>query len=460
MKLERLNRIHFVGISGIGMSGIAELLLTMGYKISGSDLRATSITKRLSEMGAKIFKGHCASNIQDVELVVYSSAVPLGNPEILEAKRRGIPVIQRGEMLAELTRIKDSVIVAGSHGKTTVTAMIAHIASTLSFDPTVIIGGRLSSIGGTAKLGKSNLLIAEADESDKSFLFLFPSLTIITNIDHEHIDTYPTIDSLKEAYIQFANRTPFYGVIIACGDDYHIRETIPQFKRKTLTYGILSRADWCGERISTDLSGETFRVWNHLKEKEMVKIQQKGTHNILNAIAALAASSEMDIPLKQAAEAISSFPGVDRRFQFLGRENNIDFYDDYAHHPSEIRALLETAKIEAGNRRIVVAFQPHRFTRLKAFEDDFAKVLLQTDLLFITEVYSAAEPPIPGINGEALFNRIKELGHSNCHYVSNVSDLAEKIIPFLNERDLVITMGAGNITSVCPQIISLLKGKG
>lgn len=460
MKLERLNRIHFVGVSGIGMSGIAEFLLTMGYKISGSDLRATDITERLSAMGAKIFKGHSASNIQDVELVVYSSAVPLGNPEILEAKRRGIPVIQRGEMLAELTRIKDSVIVAGSHGKTTVTAMIAHIASSLNFDPSVIIGGRLSSIGGTAKLGKSNLLIAEADESDRSFLLLFPSLAIITNIDHEHIDTYPTIDSLKDAYIQFANRAPFYGVVIACGDDYHTREAIPKFKRKTLTYGILPGADWCGEKISTDLNGETFRVWKNSKEKETVKIQQKGTHNILNAIAALAASFEMDIPLKQAAEAISSFPGVDRRFQFIGRENKIDFYDDYAHHPSEVRALLETARIAAGNRRIVIAFQPHRFTRLKAFEDAFARVLLQSDLLFITEVYSAAEPPIPGISGEALYKRIKELGHTNCYYVSNVADLPQRIIPLLNENDLVITAGAGNITSVCPQIISLLKGKG
>lgn len=459
MKLERLRRIHFVGISGIGMSGIAELLLTMGFKISGSDLRTTPITERLSAKGAKIFKGHSAMHIQDVELVVYSSAVPLGNPEILEAKRRGIPVIARGEMLAELTRIKNSIIVAGSHGKTTVTAMIAHIASSLNFDPTIVIGGKLSTIGGSAKLGKSDLLIAEADESDKSFLLLFPSLAIITNIDYEHVNTYPTIESLKEVYVQFANRTPFFGVVIACGDDYHLRETIPKFKRKTLTYGILPGSDWCAERISSDRNGETFRVWKNSHEKETVKIVQKGTHNVLNALAALVASSEMDIPLKQASEAISTFPGVDRRFQFLGNERKIDFYDDYAHHPTEIKALLETARITAGNRRLVVAFQPHRFTRLRAFEDAFARVLLLADLLFITEVYSAAEPPIPGIDSEALYKRIRELGHTNCHYIPNVSEMAEKMIPFLNDNDVVITVGAGNITSVGPQIISILKGK-
>ncbi len=459
MRLDRLKRIHFIGISGIGMSGIAEVLLNMGYKISGSDLRTTDTTQRLSALGARIFKGHSASNIQDVELVVYSSAVPLGNPEIHEAKRRGIPVIQRGEMLAELTRIKDSVIVAGSHGKTTVTAMISHIANSVNLDPTVIIGGRLSTIGGTAKLGKSNLIIAEADESDKSFLLLFPSLAVITNIDHEHIDTYPTIDSLKEAYIQFANRVPFYGVIIACGDDYHLRETILKFKRKIITYGLLPGSEWCGEKMESNQHGETFKVWKNSKEKVTVRISQKGSHNVLNSIAALAASSEMDIPLKEAVEALSTFPGVDRRFQFLGRVNEIDFYDDYAHHPSEVKALIETARIQAGNRRVVVAFQPHRFTRLKAFEESFAKVLLQTDLLFVTEVYSASEPPIPGITGEALYRRIKELGHTNCYYIGSVSDMACQIIPHLNENDLVITVGAGNITTVCPQMLSLLKDK-
>ncbi|MCX7830705.1 MAG: Mur ligase family protein, partial [Acidobacteria bacterium] len=288
---------------------------------------------------------------------------------------------------------------------------------------------------------------------------LFPALAVITNIDHEHIDTYPSIDSLKDAYIQFANRVPFYGVVIACGDDYHTREAVSKFKRKTVTFGLLPGADWCGERVSTDINGETFNIWKNSKDKQIVRIPQKGTHNILNALASLAAASEMDIPLQKAAEALASFPGVDRRFQFLGREGKIDFYDDYAHHPSELKALIETARIVAGNRRIVIAFQPHRFTRLKAFEDAFAKVLLQSDLLFITEVYSAAEPPIPGISGEALYKRIKELGHSNCHYIPNVSDMAQQILPFLNENDLVITAGAGNITTVCPQIISLLKGK-
>lgn len=458
MKLERIKNIHFVGISGIGMSGIAEVLMTMGYNISGSDIRATNITEKLIGLGAKFFKGHSPSNVDGAELIVYSSAVPLGNQEILEAKRRGIPVIQRGEMLAELTRIKSSVIVSGSHGKTTVTAMISHIASILNLDPTVIIGGKLSSIGGTAKLGKSDLLIAEADESDKSFLFLYPSLAIVTNIDHEHIDTYPTIDSLKEAYIQFVNRVPFYGIVIACGDDYIIREAIPNFKRKTSTYGLLPGSDWVAQKISTDSSGETFKVL-YKKESKLVKIAQKGKHNIQNALAAIAASKELDISLKDAVEAISSFPGVERRFQHIGSEKGIDFYDDYAHHPTEISALLETAKIEAGKRRLVIIFQPHRFTRLKAFQDAFARVLLQVDLLFVTEVYSAAEPPIPGISGETLVKRIKELGHTNCYYIQNVNEIAQKMIPFLNQGDIVISTGAGTITTVCPEIISLLRGK-
>jgi UDP-N-acetylmuramate--alanine ligase len=458
MKFERIKRIHFVGISGIGMSGIAEVLLNMGFKISGSDLRETPITERLSSLGIKVSKGHSPSNIENAELLVCSSAVPEGNPEILEAKRRGIPVISRGEMLAELTRLKDSLIVSGSHGKTTTTAMLGHISRSLNLDPTLIIGGRLSSIASSATLGKSNLLIAEADESDRSFLLLHPSLAVITNIDWEHIDTYPTPESLKDAYIDFANKVPFYGSVVCCNDDFNVREVIPQFKRRTITYGMLPGSEWSAERIKGNFKGEKFVVKRKDEEIGVAEIKQLGTHNILNSLGAIAAFSEMEVNLEEAIKSLSTFPGVDRRFELKGIEKGIEIYDDYAHHPSELKALIETARLAGGNRRLVIIFEPHRYSRLKAFEDNFAKVLLLSDLVVITDVYSAGEPPLEGITGEALFKRLKELSHTNCYYCKNISEVPVFVLPLLNENDLVVTVGAGNVTKVGGEILKLLRG--
>lgn len=457
MKLERLGRIHFIGIAGVGMSGIAEVLLTMGFRISGSDLRANESTAHLEKMGARIYNGHSSENVGDAELAVFSSAVPPGNPEILEARKKGIPVIPRGEMLAELTRLKDSVVVSGSHGKTTVTAMISHIANDLGLDPTVIIGGRLSSIGSTARFGRSSLLAAEADESDRSFLLLHPSVAVITNIDWEHVDTYPTLDSLKEAYIEFANKVPFYGTVVACGDDPNIREIMPSFRRRTITYGILTEgSEWTARRTGEGDIGERFEVFLGGASKGMFHIPQKGAHMILNSLAAIVASAQIDVSLSRVAESLAKFPGVDRRFQLIGGSAGIRIYDDYAHHPTEIRALFEAARAEAGNGRLVALFQPHRFSRLQKFGELFARALLASDIAVITEVYAASEQPIPGITGEHLAAMLRELGHKSCHFVKDVSEIAAYARPLLREGDVVVTVGAGTITKVGPQLLSLL----
>lgn len=459
MKFSKLNKIHFVGIGGIGMCGIAKILHTLGYSVWGSDIKESKNTQSLREDGIEIFIGHSPNNIKDAELLVYSSVISPSNPEIIEAKRRGIPVISRGEMLAELTRTKTSIVVSGSHGKTTVTAMISHLASSSNLDPTVIIGGRLSTIGGTAKVGSSEILICEADESDRSFLLLYPSLAIITNIDYEHADTYKTVDEMKEAYLSFANKVPFYGKIIACSDDPNIREILPYFKRKVLTYGLLEGAYLKGERLSFSKDGEIFNVQLNGNDLGNFEIRQKGEHNVLNALASILASIEMDIPYDLIKSSLKSFPGVERRFQHIGTFNGIDFYDDYAHHPSELKALLECARIEGKGRRIILLFQPHRYTRLKAFQDQFARVLMEADLLFITEVYSAGETPIAGISGESLFKRIKELGFENVVYEKEIEALPFRVKDFLKTNDLVITAGAGNITNIGHKMIKLLKGE-
>ncbi len=458
MKFERLGRIHFIGIAGVGMSGIAEVLLTMGFKVSGSDLRSNDTTERLKSLGAVISEGHFPENVEGAELAVFSSAVDQGNPEILEARRMGIPVIPRGEMLAELTRLKDSLVVSGSHGKTTVTAMISHIANDLRLDPTVIIGGRLSSIGSTARLGRSSLMVAEADESDRSFLLLHPSVGVITNIDWEHVDTYPSLDSLKEAYVEFANKVPFYGAVVACGDDPNIREIMPRFRRRTVTYGMLPGSEWTAARTRSD-KGERFEVFHDGKNAGVFELPQRGGHMVLNSLASIVVSAQIGVPMEEVARSLASFPGVDRRFQFAGTAKGIRIFDDYAHHPTEIRALFEAARREADKGRLVALFQPHRFTRLQKFQDDFAKVLLSADMIAVTEVYSASESPIPGITGETLVNRIRELGHENCHFVPSVAEMAGFAAPLLREGDLVLTIGAGTITKVGPELVRLLGEK-
>jgi UDP-N-acetylmuramate--alanine ligase len=458
MKLSRLRRVHFVGIGGIGMSGIAEVLLTQGFVVSGSDVKESAVTRRLRERGARIVIGHEAANLQDAQVLVYSSAVSPGNPEVVEARRIGIPAIPRAEMLAELMRMKTSVAVAGSHGKTTVTAMIAHLAHSAGLDPTVVIGGRLSTLDASARLGTGDLLVAEADESDRSFLLLYPALAVITNIDWEHVDCYPDIEELKEAFLQFANRVPFYGGCVVCSDDPNVRALLPRFKRRVVTYAVQQPADYSAQDLDASGPGEAFSLVVRGKERGRVALRQAGRHMILNALAALAVGEELGIPFEEACAHLGTFPGADRRFQFKGEAAGIRVVDDYGHHPTEILATFEAARRAAGGGRLVVLFQPHRYTRLAAFMDAFARILAQADLAVVTEVYAASERPIPGVTGEALAERIRAQGRGGTLFCPRVEDLAARVAPLLRPGDLVLTLGAGTVTGVGPELLSLLGG--
>ncbi len=455
-----MKKVHFVGIGGIGMSGIAEVLLTMGFTVTGSDVRENAVTESLKSHGATIFLGHDARNVRGSNVAVYSSAVSPGNPELLEARRLNIPVIPRAEMLAELMRMKSSVAVSGSHGKTTVTAMIAHCAHEAGLDPTVVIGGRLSTLKASARLGRSDLLVAEADESDRSFLLLFPTLAVITNIDWEHVDCYPDIKDLQGAFLDFANRVPFYGAIVACSDDRNLRQLLPKFRRRVVTYGESGSAGYRATPLSSGPQGERFKVTVRGEERGEIRLRQVGRHVMLNATAAVAACEEIGIPFEKLAASLAGFPGADRRFEFKGEASNVRVVDDYGHHPTEIRATLEAARKVAGKGRVVVLFQPHRYTRLKAMMDGFAQVLMGADVAVVTEVYAASEPAIEGVTGEALVARLASLGHKNVHYCPGVASLPSLVRPLLRGGDLVVTLGAGTITTVGEALLSLLEEEG
>lgn len=459
MKLSRMNKVHFVGIGGIGMSGIAEVLITMGFTVSGSDVKESAVTESLRAHGARVWVGHDASHARGADVVVYSSAVTPDNPEVAEAHRSGTPVIPRGEMLAELMRMKSAVAVAGSHGKTTVTAMLAHCAHRAGLDPTVVIGGRLSTLGASARLGKSDLMVAEADESDRSFLLLFPTLAVITNIDWEHVDCYPDLKDLQEAFLVFANRVPFYGAIVACADDPNLRELFGRFRRRVLTYGLSEDADYRVVPLSSDATGERFSLRVRGVDRGEVRLPQVGHHVALNAAAALAAGVEIGVPLESLRESLASFPGADRRFQRRGECRGVTVVDDYGHHPTEVRATLQAARTVAGEGRVVVLFQPHRFTRLKALMGDFARAFGAADTVVFTEVYAASEPPVPGVTGEALAERTRAEGHRDVHFCAEVRDLPAFVAPLLRPGDLVITLGAGTITTVGERLLELL-GEG
>lgn len=456
MKLSRMDQVHFVGIGGIGMSGIAEVLLTLGFTVTGSDLRASAVTERLAARGARIAFGHAPENVGAAKVVVTSSAVRRDNPEVAEALRRGVPVIPRAEMLAELMRMKHSVAVAGSHGKTTVTAMLAHIASEAGLDPTAVIGGRLSSFGASARLGRSDLMVVEADESDRSFLLLLPTLAVVTNIDWEHVDCYPTLQDLRDAFLQFANRVPFYGACVVCGDDPNVRAILPRMNRRTITYGL---GEGCAYRaVPLDVpSGERFEVWVEGRLRGEVSLLLLGRHSVLNALAAVASAEEMGVAFADARAALATFSGAERRFQFKGEACGVRVVDDYGHHPTEIAATLEAARRFAGEGRVVALFQPHRYTRLAAFLQDFAEVLSEADLAVVTEVYPAAEEPIPGVEGRALVDRIASIGRVPVHFCAQVADLPGYVAPLLEGGDLVLTMGAGSITQVGDRLLEQLR---
>lgn len=440
------------------MSGIAEVLCNLGFQVSGSDAKKSKVTDRLEEIGIKVFEGHAAENIGDAQVVVRSTAIREENPEIVEARSHSIPVIPRAEMLAELMRLKRySVAVAGSHGKTTTTSMITTMLGHAGLDPTAVIGGVVGKYG-NAVLGKSDWLVAEADESDRSFLMLTPTVAIVTNIDREHMDFYKDMIDVRQCFMDFVNKVPFYGATILCLDDPNVQAIIPYVKRRRVTYGLTAQADFSAHEISYNEGfGSHFTVWKGTEVLGQVDLNVPGKHNVYNALAAIAVGFELDVPFEKMAEAFATFTNADRRFQFKGDANGITVVDDYGHHPTEIRATLSAAKNSADNKRIVVLFQPHRYTRTKDLMDDFAVSFNNADLLFITDIYAASEDPIKGITSEVLTQKIKQFGHKNVSYIGSVDTAVEKVKDQLQAGDLVITLGAGTIYRVGEQLLEALK---
>lgn len=442
----KAKHIHFVGIGGIGMSGIAELLMNLGYEVSGSDLKDSEVTRRLAAAGGKIFKGHDREQIRGADVVVYSSAVTSENPEIREARDGYIPVIPRAEMLAELMRLKHGIAVAGAHGKTTTTSMVASILNRGNLDPTVVIGGRLDIWGGSnAKLGQGEILVAEADESDGSFLALSPTIAVVTNMDHEHMDHYGDMDRIRDTFVDFINKIPFYGTAVICLDNEEIQGILPRLKKRYLTYGTTSQADLRGYNIAQDVNGVRFDVSLHDRPLGGVLVAMPGQHNVQNALAAIGVGLELDLDMAVIREGLENLGGLARRFQVKGENRGILVLDDYGHHPTEIDAVLTTVRESWPERRLIVAFQPHRYSRTKSLFDRFVISFNETDILVVTEIYPAGEDPIEGITGEALVRGIREHGHKEVHFIKNKEDLPSFLLPRMKEGDLLLTLGAGNI---------------
>ncbi len=456
----KTKHIHFVGIGGIGMSGIAELLLNLGYKVSGSDLHGSAITENLSRLGGVIFQGHNGEWIEGADVVVTSSAISANNPEVIAAREQFIPVIQRAEMLAELMRLKKiGIAVAGSHGKTSTTSMVAWMLAKAGLDPTIVVGGKVDSLGGNAKLGQGDFLVAEADESDGSFLKLSPVLEVVTNIDLEHLDYYRDIEHIKDTFLEFINKIPFYGAAILCLDDENVADILPSITRRIITYGMSPQADVYGENIFFQEGRVHFTVKKAGLELGNLDIAPPGKHNVYNALAVICVGLELEIPFSVIADALRSFAGVQRRMQKKGEIYGITIVDDYGHHPTEIRATLAAIKEAWPEKRLVVLFQPHRYTRTKALFREFQTCFRQADCLVMTEVYAASEEPIEGTNSKVLLEEIKRHGQRNTHYIPEVEEVAAALLPLLLENDLVLTLGAGNIVRVGENLLTLLENR-
>lgn len=468
---ERYKVIHFVGIGGIGMSGIAEVLHNLGYDVTGSDIRDSETTRRLKELGIKVYIGHEGENIDDSHVVVVSSAVSEKNPEIVEAKRRSIPVIPRAEMLAELARLKYGILVAGAHGKTTTTSLISSVLAHAGLDPTVIIGGRLKATGSNARLGQGDFLVAEADESDGSFLKLSPTIAVATNIDREHLDFFKSIDALKGAFVSFLNKIPFYGVSIVCIENEHLCELLPSLHRKCITYGFRSEADISAKNIRKGFMFVSFEATYKGRDMGNFELPLLGEHNVLNSLAAIGVALELQLDLTVIKEALKRFGGVQRRFEFKGATENIKVFDDYGHHPTEIKATLRAAKEgllfssqntepacqKAG--RLFVLFQPHRYTRTRDLMDEFASSFRDADFLILLDVYPAGEKPIDGINSATLFEKIKKSGRNNALHVTDKDEAIKYIISKMQKDDLLLTLGAGDVWKMGDEILRRLRGK-
>ncbi len=452
----KLNRIHMVGIGGTGMNGIAEVLLNLGYIVSGSDIQENEATTRLRKLGASIAIGHSPDNLTGADVVVISSAVREDNVEVLKARSLLIPVIPRAEMLAELMRMKYGVAVAGSHGKTTTTSMTAMVLEAGGFDPTVIVGGRLNTIGANARLGAGEFIVAEADESDRSFLYLSPFIAVLTNIDEEHLDQYNSIDDLKKTFVSFANKVPFYCPVVLCLDDPNLQSIIPEIERRVISYGFSTQADISAEDMKFDGFRSTATVFFKGEKLGQLRLQVPGRHNILNAMAACAVGLDLEIPPRAILKALESYTGTGRRFELRKVVNDIMVVEDYAHHPTEIRATLEAAR-HCWARRVVAVFQPHRFTRLQKLMPRFATAFNDADVLYVTEVYPAGESPIEGVTGRALYEEIRHFGHRSAVYEPDPKKIPALLRKALRPGDIVLVLGAGSINRIIPDIIGELE---
>jgi UDP-N-acetylmuramate--alanine ligase len=452
MYLKRYH-IHFVGIGGIGMSGIAELLLNLGYKVSGSDLKSSEITARLKGLGGIIFEGHAADRVQGADVVVISSAVRPANPEVVAARRLSIPVIPRAEMLAELMRLKYSVAVAGAHGKTTTTSIVAAVLASGGLDPTVVIGGKLMSVGTNAVLGKGDFIVAEADESDGSFLRYAPAIAVVTNIDREHLDFYPDLDAIERAFLGFIDRIPFYGLAVLCLDNESIQGLIPRIQKRHTTYGMTSQADFHIRDMAVEGRRSRFNVFRKGKLLGTFTLNLPGVHNVYNATASIAVGVELDIPVDRIQAALENIAGVQRRLEVKGEKNGITVVDDYGHHPTEIKMTLDAAKTCWPERRVVVVFQPHRYSRTRALFDEFTRAFYQSDILCVLPVYAAGEDRIEGITGQALCEGIKAHGHKQVVYAESITAAVAHLRETLVPGDLLLTLGAGDVWKVGAEVL-------
>jgi UDP-N-acetylmuramate--alanine ligase len=459
MMFRKIQHIHLVGIGGSGMSGIAEVLLTLGYKVTGSDLSYSDTVRRLEELGGKIFIGHQDSNVGEAQVVVISSAVSPTNPEVVAAQARPIPVIPRAEMLAELMRLKYGVAIAGAHGKTTTTSMVATVLAQAGLDPTMVIGGKVNALGSHARLGRGDLLVAEADESDGSFLKLSPSIVAVTNLDREHLDHYGTMERVQDSFVEFINRVPFYGLAVLCADDDRLRALLPRIVKRYQTYGLKEQMGNPPDVFASDVAlkqGESeFRVRFRDRNLGPFRLSVPGIHNVSNALVAIAIALELDVATDLIRKGLSAFTGVERRFQRRGEKSGIMVIDDYGHHPTEIRATLAAAK-QGWNRRLVILFQPHRYTRTRDLLEEFTHAFDQADVVFVTDVYPAGEAEIPGVTGETLADAIRAAGHPSVTWAGRKDQLAERTRPLLQSGDMVITLGAGDIWKVGPELLERL----
>jgi UDP-N-acetylmuramate--alanine ligase len=453
-----IRHIHFVGIGGSGMSGIAEVLLTLGYVVSGSDQKRSPVTDHLAELGARVAEGHAAANVEGAHVVVISTAVRPTNSEVVEARRLGIPVIPRAEMLAELMRLKYGVAVAGSHGKTTTTSMVALILDKGGLDPTVVVGGRVGVLGSGARLGRGDFMVAEADESDRSFLKLTPTVAVVTNIDREHLDTYKDLADVQEAFLGFVNKVPFYGAGVLCLDDGPIQDILPRVERRVVTYGLSPQAHVSARDVRLKPAGSTYLASAGGQTLGEVELAVPGAHNVLNSLAAVAVGLELAVTFEAIRQGLAGFTGVDRRFQIRGEAGGVLVVDDYGHHPTEIRATLETLRGRAGSRRTVVLFQPHRYTRTQHLWDEFCRAFHLADLLLLVDIYPAGEEALPGVTAEALAEAIARRGHRQVVYAGDVRAAAERLAREVREGDVVLTLGAGNIWTAGEELLRRRQG--